>query len=426
VSEWDVPGCLPGYDLQELLGFGSTGEVWRAREKSSRSLVVLRRLTGADRALVAQVRTDCAAVRSFPSPHLIRLRTTLRSDGDEVLVLEHAAGGSLASLLARRGRLEPGEIVTAVAPVAQVLAHAHTRGLVHGSVRTSEVLLTADGMPLLDGLGLSRFRESEVQPGPADDVHALGALAHLLLTGGAPEVVPLPALAPTAPLPLVEAIMAALDADPSSRPTASALAQALLVACPALPLQGLPASEPTADLPRTPPRAAVRRRTALGAGVSLTLAAVVAVGWMWGGHGGAAVTPTTALPPATAPAGTDWADVLGHLDAGRATAFAHADPDALDKVYARSSSLLAADRQVLAGLASSRRTAVGLVHTRRSVTVLSVRPDRAVLRVEESLAGYELRDGAGITRIAPGPQVRHVIVLVLTASGWRVADVSPG
>ena len=41
------------------------------------------------------------------------------------LVLDLLEGGSLAALLARRGRLRPGEVVTAVAPVAAALAHAH-------------------------------------------------------------------------------------------------------------------------------------------------------------------------------------------------------------------------------------------------------------------------------------------------------------
>jgi serine/threonine protein kinase len=131
MSEWVVPG----YDVQELLGFGSGGEVWRARERSSGTLVALRRIAGGDRDAVATVRAHATVVRSLPTPHLVRLRTTTCSGLDDVLVLDHAAGGSLTTVLRRRGRLEPGEVVTAVAPLAEALGQAHAHGLVHGRAR---------------------------------------------------------------------------------------------------------------------------------------------------------------------------------------------------------------------------------------------------------------------------------------------------
>ncbi|MCW2499091.1 MAG: Serine/threonine protein kinase, partial [Frankiales bacterium] len=171
MTAWEVPG----YDVLELLGFGTTGEVWRARERASGTVVALRRLAGGDRAAVAAVRREATVVRSLPSPHLVRLRTTVRAGGDDVLVLDHAAGGSLAALLARRGRLDPGEVVTVLAPVADALGQAHQHGLVHGRLGVSSVLLTAQGMPLLDGLGAASLTDAGAAD-PAADVAALGAL----------------------------------------------------------------------------------------------------------------------------------------------------------------------------------------------------------------------------------------------------------
>ena len=114
MSNWD----LPGYDVMELLGFGSCGEVWRARERSSGRVVALRRLAGGDRQALAEIRRCATVVRSLPSPHLVRLRTTARAGRDDVLVLDHADGGSLAALCARRGPLSAGEVVTALALLA--------------------------------------------------------------------------------------------------------------------------------------------------------------------------------------------------------------------------------------------------------------------------------------------------------------------
>lgn len=100
---WDVPG----YDVYELLGFGNAGEVWRARHRSSGATVALRRVEGGDRGAVAQIRAQATVVRSLPSAHLVRLRTTTRAGRDDVLVLDEATGGSLASLMLRRGACSP-------------------------------------------------------------------------------------------------------------------------------------------------------------------------------------------------------------------------------------------------------------------------------------------------------------------------------
>ena len=94
-------------------------------------------------------------------PHLVRLLEVVhqprRGGAPRVaLVLELLAGGSLAALLARRGRLRPGEVVTAIAPVAAALAHAHGSGVVHGDLSPGNIVFTAEGRPVLTDLGVAR------------------------------------------------------------------------------------------------------------------------------------------------------------------------------------------------------------------------------------------------------------------------------
>ena len=431
MSPWDVPG----YDVQELLGFGTSGEVWRARERSSGALVALRRIAGGDRAAVAAVRAQATAVRSLPTPHLVRLHTTTRAGRDDVLVLDHAAGGSLASLLGRRGRLEPGEVVTAVAPLADALGQAHAHGLAHGRVRVSSVLLTEAGMPLLDGLGLSCLHDAEdiVDPtgglGPAADVWALGALAHVLLTGEEPGTTGLAVLAPRAPLPLVHAVEAALGVDPAARPAAGDLAAALLAACPAMPLEGVTAVASPVPAGRSAPRRARRepRRVLVAAAGGLLLTAVVGAGWTWGARSAerpALVTDATGPAPVPVPS-PDWRAVLGRLDRARAEAFAHADTARLAGVYGATGPLLAADQRAIAALARLRRTAVGVEHEVRGVTPVRVGTDSVMLRVQESLKGYDVVDGTGrvVGTHAAGFLATHEVILVRLPRGWRVSGV---
>lgn len=255
---------VPGFDPVELLGYGSGGEVWLARERATGRPVALKRLRAdADLAARDRLRREAAVLAGVEHPHVVRLRGVV-GDGDAlVLVLDLAPGGSLARLLATRRRLDPGEVVTLAVPLAQALAAVHAQGLVHGDVTPSNVLFAADGRPLLSDLGVARllgtpagathgtrgFLDPAVAagavPGPASDVHGLAATCLAALTGTAPyddEGHRAPTPDGTHP-GLRQVLEAALAPAPADRPTAGAFAAAMFDAMPPAPVRlDLPAS----------------------------------------------------------------------------------------------------------------------------------------------------------------------------------------
>ena len=264
----DEVWAVPGYDVEELLGFGATGEVWRAREVASGEVVALKRLRpGADPVAVELLRREATLLRRLDTPYVVRLRAVV---GD-VLVLDHAPGGSLAALLVRRGALDPGEVVTVAAPLASALAVAHGLGMVHGDVSPANVLFTAEGMPLLADLGVARVPGEDRagvdgtaeyldpvvaaggEPDAASDVWALAAVCHHLLAGTPPHDgvsaedvldaaraggrAPLGLLAPSVPRALVAAVEAGLASNPAARPDAAAFCSLLRRAHAAAPVR---------------------------------------------------------------------------------------------------------------------------------------------------------------------------------------------
>ena len=282
---------LTGYGVERLLGFGATGEVWRAHELASGDVVALKRLrpgAAGVRDLPAQERLgrEAALLAAVRHPHVLPLRSVVPVDDGIVLVLDYAAGGSLDRLLRARGRLTAGEVVTTAGPLAAALAVAHGEGLVHGDVSPANVLYTADGRPLLADLGVARLvgesgRAVDGTPGfvdpvvvagaeptTASDVYGLAAVCYRALAG---EVVAetrstgrsrrarrtaLRELAPNAPAELVEIVEAGLAPTPRARPDAAAFGARLTSACSAtpVPLSGAPASgavgrSPAADDP---------------------------------------------------------------------------------------------------------------------------------------------------------------------------------
>ncbi|MDX6199601.1 MAG: eukaryotic-like serine/threonine-protein kinase [Actinomycetota bacterium] len=468
--------ALPGYDVQALIGFGATGEVWRARELSTGETVALKRLRhGADPVAVEALRREAAVLRSLDTPYVVRLRAVLGEGADAVLVLDHAAGGSLAVLLTRRGSLDPAEVVTVAAPLAQALAAAHACGLVHGDVTPANILFTADGMPLLADLGLARLAVSGAdvlaayvdpavassgEPDEAADVWALAAVCHHMLSGTPPHDgesastldaarvgtrAPLGLLAPAAPRALVSAIEHALQPDTTLRPDAGAFASALRRSHAAAPVRLVDAVPVAAPGPAVRPAPEVhpvaptgpgvagpsRRRLAL-AGAALLLVVVAAVaGWLSGRSGPVQLTSVEAATPAPSPsvaAGSQsWSSVLDLLDRARADAFAAGDPARLANVYAPGSPLLSADRAAMARLAAAGQRARGVRHTIRSLAVSAHDSHVAVLRVVDELAAYQVVDGAGrvVSRAAPRTQAAFAVRLVSTPAGWRLQSITP-
>lgn len=243
---------LPGYDVEELLGVGGTGQVWRARERATGRVVALKRLRAdAEPGGPERVRREAALLADFRHPHVVGLHEVVGSPSGPVLVLDHAAGGSLAALL------------------AGALAAAHERGLLHGDVSPANVLYTADGRPLLADLGVARlagepadevsgtagYLDPAVAAGgalsAASDVYGLAAVCFHALTGEPPvpgaERWPSGAGVPPA---LAAAVAAGLDLEPLRRPTAVEWGEAVGAAAPVAPVRLVPLEAPgTAQLP---------------------------------------------------------------------------------------------------------------------------------------------------------------------------------
>lgn len=242
MTAMDLPAYVPGYALERPLGTGEHGPVWAAREQGSGQLVAIKFLTTVSPEHHAFASREAAVLATIDHPHLVPFYGAVELDGGLGLVTALAEGGSLADLLGERGALSPGEVVTVCAPLAQALADAHERGLVHGDIKPANVLFTSDGRPMLADLGTVRmasaagpglvpqpgFTAPEVEagypPSAASDVYGIAAVAVAALTGYLPGQPPaLPGIAPAAE----GAISRALHPDPTRRIDAESLSDAL-------------------------------------------------------------------------------------------------------------------------------------------------------------------------------------------------------
>lgn len=453
---------LPGYQVLELVGFGGSGEVWRARSETSDEVVALKRLHSTDAIARERVRREAAILSSVAGAHVVRVRDLVITTTDAVLVMDYAEGGNLATILAVRGELAGPEVVTLVAPLAGALADAHDRGIVHGDVTPANIVFAADGRPLLTDFGVARavgtvaaevevtapYVAPEVLTGApasaAADVYSLCRVAADALARA------------SAPPALLAAIEAGLAEDPHDRPGARRLAGDVLRACAAAPVRLVRSSaapppavtttvrvdRPVVSADHSPSTTTTRRRGArrrasrrrwarlrpprrLAVALVSTAALFLAVagGVMWGHRSQSSAAVLPQAPAAGRPAALDWLAIVQRLESARARAVASADMTTLRDVYVAGSPALAADLALVRRLVAWHQHATGFTMSALRVAVLASTPAEATLRVTDQVSAYTLAGGRGVQH-QPATSPRTLTMVLRRVDGsWRIAVV---
>ena len=184
-------------DAEVLLGFRE----WAAESSAPADVVTPAPVTAAPVTTVA-LKTMAAnpnawaqtvgaleALERARGEHVVDVLDVDCTDELVCVVFERLPNGSLADLLALRERLDAGEVVTIVAPLAAALERMHLAGVGHGAVGARTVMFRADGAPVLIGFGSSSVFAPgspevvlEAEPTVVADRRALRELACLLLS----------------------------------------------------------------------------------------------------------------------------------------------------------------------------------------------------------------------------------------------------
>jgi serine/threonine-protein kinase len=203
---------LFGYRIDALVGRGGMGVVYRAYDARLKRNVALKliapQLSG-DARFRERFLAETELAASLEHPNVIPIHDAGEVDGHLYLAMRYVEGGELRALLREHGPLEPGRAVAICGQVSAALDAAHARGLVHGDVKPSNVLLDEAAHAYLADFGLSRrladrgvpglegfsvgtpayVSPEQIEGGDVDgraDTYALGCLLYECLTGEPP------------------------------------------------------------------------------------------------------------------------------------------------------------------------------------------------------------------------------------------------
>ena len=266
-SAGDEPVLLAGsFELEEPIGEGGMGQVWRARHRRLGRTVAVKLLPlelAASEEFRRRFEREAQALARLAHPGIVTVHDFGEEDGQYYLVMEYAEGGTLAT----RMPMPAEQAVRHALELAEALSYAHGHGIVHRDIKPANVLLSAEGRAKLTDFGVARFigphsggwtvtQPDKVAgtplylapevlegaaPDPRQDLYALGVLLYEMVTGTRPQ-------GDFAPLagPLDAVVRRLLAPDPARRHASAAeLAEALRALVPArTPAQPVPAAVP--------------------------------------------------------------------------------------------------------------------------------------------------------------------------------------
>ncbi|MCU0722396.1 MAG: serine/threonine protein kinase [Planctomycetes bacterium] len=143
------------YVLDERLGSGGYGEVWKAFHAHLPDVVVAVKIP-TDPGWIDQLKREGALLHRLGGPHVVEVRGLDPSADPPYLVMEYVDGKSLRQLLSERRRLPPADALAVFRQALLALDGAHRAGVVHRDVKPENILLTASGDVKLSDFGLGR------------------------------------------------------------------------------------------------------------------------------------------------------------------------------------------------------------------------------------------------------------------------------
>ena len=143
---------LGSYRLIDRLGAGGMGEVWRAEDTRLLRPVAIKILSeriANDPEWKARFLREARTIAQLNHPNIATIYS-IEQEGDKFFIaMELVEGESLAAVLAR-GALAPVEAVRLFKQVAEALAEAHDKGIVHRDIKPDNIMLGKRGVKVLD------------------------------------------------------------------------------------------------------------------------------------------------------------------------------------------------------------------------------------------------------------------------------------
>jgi serine/threonine-protein kinase len=201
---------IGSYRIEEMVGSGGMGEVYRAVNLKTRASVAVKALTqigGADAAL-ARFRNEAVIQYSLRHPHVAELYEYFEYQGRACIVMEFVEGRTLKEWIRETGPLNLTTALEILADICDAVSYMHSKGTIHRDIKSENIRIDPRGKAKLLDFGISVSKETPsftktgysigtpekmapeqhlgLRGDARSDVWALGILLYEMTTGSEP------------------------------------------------------------------------------------------------------------------------------------------------------------------------------------------------------------------------------------------------
>ena len=152
------------YEIQQLLGEGGMGAVYKAMDRELDRPVALKLIRpelASSSAMLARFKQELLLSRQVTHKNVVRIYDLGDSDGMKFITMEFVAGRDLHALIAERKKLSLEESVDVMQQVCQALEAAHSVGVIHRDLKPQNIMCETTGRIVVMDFGLARTMEGD-------------------------------------------------------------------------------------------------------------------------------------------------------------------------------------------------------------------------------------------------------------------------
>jgi len=199
------------YQILEEIGKGGMSIVYKAIQKNLERVVALKVLSEMmveDNELLEMFHYEARAIAQLSHPNIIIIYDDGDINGIHYISMKYIDGGSLRDKICLKGKLSYKEAKNILLPIMDALEYAHNKGVIHGDIKSSNILIDSNDVPVLTDFGIAlKVGESanerniygtpeymspeQARGGVIDkrsDIYSIGVLLYETLTGRLPFI----------------------------------------------------------------------------------------------------------------------------------------------------------------------------------------------------------------------------------------------
>lgn len=164
MSESLIGQTIDGYRIEEILGRGGMGTVYKAVDVALDKPVALKVMSphlAEDETFLQRFRGEAKALARIDAPGIVRVLALRETERGVFIVMEYVEGETLDALLRRHAPIPWTQALPLFRQILEAIGHAHMSGVLHRDLKPSNILITDDGQVKVTDFGLAKIQTAD-------------------------------------------------------------------------------------------------------------------------------------------------------------------------------------------------------------------------------------------------------------------------